>query len=203
MLLRFILQLRKYYKATLIECCIMFDKRGKNQRGQIWVETVIYTLIALVMIGIVLSVVKPRIEESQDKAIIEQSMNLIGDINSIILDIKRASGNQRIVELGIKKGILRIDGVEDKIIFEIESRYEYSEPGEEIIDDTTGIIINTKKMGEFNNVILTKDYHEDYNLTYEGENKIKSITKSSTPYELSISNKGEEEDKIIIDMRIT
>ena len=180
----------------------MLNKRGENQRGQIWVETVIYTLIALVMIGIVLSVVKPRIEEGQDKAIIEQSMNLIRDIDSIILDIKRAPGNQRIVELGVKKGILRIDGVEDKIIFEIESRYEYSEPGEEIIDYTTGIIINTKKMGEFNNVILTKDYHEDYDLTYEGENKIKSITKSSTPYKLSISNKGEKEDKIIIDMRV-
>ena len=178
----------------------MINKRGKYQKGQVWVETVIYTLIALVMIGIVLSIVKPKIEESQDKAIIEQSMNVIRDIDSIILDIKRASGNQRIVELKVNKGSLKIDGVDDKIIFEIESRHEYSEPGDEIIDETTGIIIYTKKMGKFNNVILTKDYSENYNLTYGGEDKIKSITKSSTSYKLSISNKGEKEDRIVIDI---
>ena len=43
-------------------------KRGVN--GQVWVETVTYTLIAIVMIGLVLSFAKPKIEELQDKTII-------------------------------------------------------------------------------------------------------------------------------------
>jgi uncharacterized protein (UPF0333 family) len=38
---------------------------AKNKRGQIWVETVVYTLIALVMIGLVLAFAKPKIEELQ------------------------------------------------------------------------------------------------------------------------------------------
>lgn len=183
----------------------MFNKKMGNQRGQIWVETVIYTLIAIAMIGLVLSVVKPKIEEGQDKAIIEQSLDVIKNINSIILDIKRAPGNQRIIGLGINKGNLKIDAINDRIIFEIESRYEYSEPGQDIQESTIGINIHTEKMGKFNNVTLTKDYSQEYNLTYQGEEKIKSLTRASMPYQLLISNKGrdESENKIIIDIEIT
>ena len=32
-------------------------------RGQVWVETVVYTLIAFIMIGLVLGVAKPKIEK--------------------------------------------------------------------------------------------------------------------------------------------
>ena len=38
-----------------------------KKRGQVWVETVIYTLIALALIGTVLAFVKPKVEEMQDK----------------------------------------------------------------------------------------------------------------------------------------
>ena len=57
-------------------------KRGytKNKRGQIWVETMVYTLIAFALIGLVLAFVKPKIQETQDKAIIEQSVNILKDI---------------------------------------------------------------------------------------------------------------------------
>ena len=128
------------------------------------------------MIGLVLSVVKPKIEEGQDKALIEQSLDIIKNINSIILDIKRAPGNQRIIELGINKGNLKIDDINDRIIFEIESRYEYSEPGQDIQENTIGINIHTEKIGKFNNVTLTKDYNQKYDLKYQGEEKIKSLT---------------------------
>ncbi|MFH1607849.1 MAG: hypothetical protein ABIA78_01825 [archaeon] len=176
-----------------------------NKKAQIWIETVIYTLIAIAMIGLVLSVVKPRIEEVQDKAIIEQSLDVLKNINSLISDIKRASGNQRIVELGINKGNLKIDAINDRIIFEIESKYEYSEPGQDIQESTTGINIHTEKIGKFNNVTLTKDYSSQYDLKYQGEEKIKSLTKASMPYKLLISNKGKEDilNKTIIDVELT
>ena len=160
-----------------------------NKRGQVWVETVIYTLIAFTMIGLVLTYAKPEIEKIQDKAIIEQSISMVKEINLIILDIKRVAGNQRLIELGIKKGVLKIDGKNDKIIFEIESRYEYSEPGEDI-NETTGIIARTEKKGKFSTVTLTKDYSREHNITYQGEDKLKTISKSSTPYKLFISNEG-------------
>lgn len=177
------------------------EKNSKHKKAQVWIETVIYTLIALTIIGIVLSVVKPRIEESQDNAIIEQSIKVIKNIDSIILDISRAPGNQRIIELGVKKGSFNIDGAGDRIIFQIDSRSEYSEPGREI-NDSSGITIYTEKLGRTNNVTLTKIYNEYYDLRYDGEDKTKSITKSAASYRLLVTNKGENGGKTVIDIKI-
>ena len=171
----------------------------KNKRGQIWVETVIYTLIAFVMIGLVLAYAKPKIEELQDKSIIEQSIGMMKDIDSTILTIG-CPGNQRAIELGIKKGTLKIDGVNDLIIFEIESKHTYSEPGTDISDGN--LIIRTEKRGKFNIVNLTRDYSEGYDITYQGKDELKLISKSSIPYKVFISNKGDE-DKIVIDVEVS
>lgn len=157
------------------------------KRGQIWVETVIYTLIALVMIGLVLSYVRPRVEELQDKSLIEQSIALIKDIDSTLLTMG-GTGNQRLIELGIKKGSLKIDGVNDELFFEIESKYTYSEPGIPIEHGV--VIINTEKRGKFNRVTLLRNYSLVYNITYDGEDKSKTLNKASLPYKLSILNKG-------------
>jgi hypothetical protein len=170
----------------------------KNKKGQIWIETVIYTLIAFVMIGLVLAYAKPKIEEMQDKAIIEQSIEMIKGIDSTILTIG-CQGNQRAIELGIKKGILKIDGENDLIIFEIESKHTYSEPNTNIVDGN--LIIHTEKIGKLNIVNLTRDYSEVYDIKYQGEDKLKLISKSSTPYTMFISNSGGE-DKIIIDVEV-
>ena len=184
----------------------MEQKRGlkptiflrKNRRGQIWVETVIYTLIAFVMIGLVLAFAKPEIEKFQDKAIIEQSIAMIKDIDSTILTMG-GQGNQRIIELGIKKGVLKIDGKEDLIVFEIESRYTYSEPGEDILDGN--LIIHTEKRGKFNIVTLTREYSEEYDIKYQGMDELKSLSKTSIPYKILISNKGG--DKTVIDIEVS
>ena len=59
-----------------------------KKRGQVWIETVTYTLVAFVLIGLVLSFVKPKIEELQDQAIIEQSTSMIKEIDSILHSLK-------------------------------------------------------------------------------------------------------------------
>ncbi len=178
------------------------NKKGKehtlNKKGQIWIETVIYTLIAFVMIGLVLAYAKPKIEELQDKAIIEQSIAMVKDLDSLILTMG-GPGNQRTFELGIKKGVLKIDGKKDLIVFEIEGKHTYSEPGIDIFDGN--LIIHTEKRGKFNTVSLTRDYSEKYNITYQGKDELKSLSKSSIPYKLLISNKGG--DKIVIDIGVT
>ena len=177
------------------------DEKSKrhslNKKGQVWIETVIYTLIAFVMIGLVLAYAKPKIEELQDKAIIEQSIALVKDIDSLILTMG-GPGNQRTFELGIKKGVLKIDGVKDLIVFEIESKHTYSEPGIDISDGN--LIIHTEKRGKFNIVNLTRDYSEKYNITYQGKDELKSLGKASVSYNLLISNKGG--DKTVIDIEV-
>ncbi len=166
-----------------------------KKRGQVWVETVIYTLIALTVIGLFLSFAKPKIEEIQDKAAVEQSVQMLEDINSVMLSIAQGGiGNQRIVEIGIKKGDLTIDSAKDEIIFKIEGRYTYTEPGE---DGQPGpdimignIIASTKKTGKINEVTLISNYSNIYNITYKGGEESKVISKSPVAYRLSISNKG-------------
>jgi len=172
----------------------------KNRRGQIWVETIIYTLIAFALIGLVLAFVKPKIEEIQDKGIIEQSISVLEDIDLIIKTLGDP-GNQRIINLGISKGIFSIDGENNKLFFEIESRYIYSEPGKNVI--IGNIIVLTEKKGKINDVTLTRNYEEKYDITYQNMNELKKIGRTSTSYTLLIANKGENIlNKTIINIEV-
>ncbi len=177
------------------------DKGFLNRkRGQIWVETIIYTLVAFALIGLVLAFVKPKIEEIQDKGIIEQSISVLENIDLIIKTLGDP-GNQRVINLKISKGVLNIDGVNDKLFFEIESRHVYSEPGEEI---TIGnIVVLTEKRGKINDVTLTRTYSGKYDITYDDRDELKEIGKTSTSYTLLIANKGKDaSNKPIINIEV-
>ena len=171
----------------------------KNHKGQVWVETVIYLLIAFVMMGLVLSFIRPKIEELRDKAIIEQSLDIIKDIDNSIITMG-SPGNRRLVEIGIKKGSLIIDSENDRIIFEMSGRYTYTEPGENISIGNINAI--TKINGKTNDITLTRDFSEEYNFTYKGEETLKTLNKASTPYRLFFTNEGESLDKIVINFDV-
>ena len=138
-----------------------------KKRGQIWVETVIYTLIALILIGSVLAFITPKIQEIQDRAIIEQSISILNEIDNIIFSVSLSPGNKRIIDIGIKKGNLIINSIEDKIIFEIESSLEYSQEGVNINEGN--IIVLTEKLASTNKITLTSNYNSD--ITYNGKNE--------------------------------
>ena len=76
----------------------------KNKRGQIWVETVLYTLIGLTLIGIVLAIVTPKINESRDRIVVEQSIESLKIFDEKIKEVsENAVGNTRVIsqfELG-------------------------------------------------------------------------------------------------------
>ena len=173
-------------------------ERGKRKRGQIWVETIIYTLIAFAMIGLALAFVKPRIDEIQDRGIIEQSITLLEDIDDVIKNIGDP-GNQRVIEIGIRKGVFKIDAAAEKLIFEIESRSEFIEAGEDY--QTGDVLITSKKIGNLNEIILTISY-SNHNLTYDNKHELKQFGKSSTPYKLLISNEGDNLGKIMVNFEL-
>jgi len=182
---------------------IFRKKRGKNKRsnrkGQVWIETVIYTLIALIMIGAVLAFIKPKIQEIQDKAIIDQSIQVLdyidGQIKSAALG---GEGNRRVTEFVLKKGTLEIDArsESEKLIFTMEdSRSTYSEPG--IPVRSGNIEILTEKKGRLNTVRLTISYIDKYDFFFNGDqNGRKTITKSSTPNKISMENMGVKEIEV-------
>ena len=167
-----------------------------EKRAQVWVETAIYTLIALAIIGMVLTFARPKIQEIQDKSIIDQTLDVLRALDEQIFSVAQGgAGNKRVMELELKKGEIEINSDDNKIIFTFEkSKSKYSEVDEDV--EFGDIFIRTEKTGDSYTVQLTLDYGEEgYNLVYEGGSK---LTKSSTPYKLSITNDGGS--TIIIDL---
>ena len=77
-----------------------------KKRGQVWVETVLYTLIGLVLIGLVLAFASPRISEAKDRLVVEQSIN---SLNAFDEKVNIDPGNVRRIDFTIKRGALYID----------------------------------------------------------------------------------------------
>jgi type II secretory pathway pseudopilin PulG len=175
-------------------------KRG--HKGQVWIETEIYTLIAFVIIGLVLSYARPKIECMQDRAILQQSVEMLKTIDLTILDMSGA-GNQRLSTITIKKVDLKLDCVNNKIVFESKTGSDclYSEPGKNVSNGN--VIELTQKITGNNLVTLTLDYSSRYNLKFNGEKILKVISEASNPYHLLILNEGEDAGgKIILNMSL-
>lgn len=191
----------KYYKINSRRDCMNI---GDKKKAQVWVETVIYTLIALVIIGLFLSFAKPKVEEIQDKAIIDQSVDMLEGLNQKIeVMVEGGAGNKRVVDIGLRKGTLFIDGVNNQLRLEIDSRYTYTQPGADGSDGTyvevgNNVIATTKQLGKTSVVTLISNYSQ-YNVTYGGASTIKDIGRSSTPYKTSLENKGQSTGKTQID----
>jgi hypothetical protein len=190
------------------ENTILKDKKGqspiifqkKNSKGQVWVETVVYLLLAFVMMGLVLSFIKPKIEEMRDKTIIEQTVEVIKEIDNSIITIG-SPGNRRLLEVGIRKGTLNIDAETNAVIFEMESAYAYSEAGATI--QSGNVEVTTEETARNYKVIIKRDFSQEYDLTYDNQQLPKALTKSPTSYNLYITNKGElPTNKILIDFSL-
>ena len=158
-------------------------KIQKQKKAQVWVETVIYTLIGLAVIGILLVVTKPKIDSIKDKLAIEQSISVLDEINNKINEVKVAQGNKRVVTLKITKGKFVIDSENDKLYWIIDSKHKYSEPGVSV------------SIGKDFNVLTTEaspwDVRLEITLTsdlrYNGEDVgTKELEAASTPYSLHL-----------------
>jgi hypothetical protein len=157
--------------------------------GQIWVETVIYTLIGLTVIGLLIAGIQPKIEKSKDRLFIEQAKEVLEEINSEINEIKSSPGNQRRVSIKINKGILSIDPLEDQLIWTIESSSQYSEL-DYVIQEANLEIVTIE--GEPYEVRITLPLLS--NLTFNNLETNKSFKETPQPYELILKNKGSSID---------
>ena len=177
--------------------------RKKKKWGQVWVETVVYTLIAFAMIGLVLSFARPKIEESKDKAVIEQSIQIMEEIDAEVQLIRDVPGNKRLITLYLKQGELIFDGEKDLMFFELESEYQYSESGE--IIEQGDLEVQTLDKGKFNDINITRNYNEDLiDVKYNGQDIQKIISSATTAYKIYITNEGIDtiSDKTIINFEI-
>ncbi len=154
-----------------------------NKHGQVWIETVLYTLIGLSLIGLVLAFVTPKINESKDRLVIEQTIDSLNDFDAKINSALQATGNRRTIEFTMKRGELTFDSPNDRIIFELkDSRVLFSQPNVEI--NAGRIKILTTQGSNINTVALTLNYAQ--NLVFNNQEDVKKISAASTPYRFSI-----------------
>ncbi len=172
------------------------DNSKYGVRGQVWIETVIYTLIGLAVIGLLLAVARPKISEMKDKLVIEQSMAAMGNINDKIYEVQRAPGNQRTVDLEVGKGKFVIDSDGDRIYWIIDSSYEFSEPG---INISLGAMKVRTEVDNPWRVLLEIGY--GVNITYNGvDNGVKELTPAAVPYQVYIRNLGNINGNLVVDL---
>lgn len=162
----------------------------KNNSGQVWIETVLYTLIGLALIGMVLAFTLPKITKTQERILVEQSLSSIKLLDQIINKvIENGPDNVRIYEINFKEGNLFFDSSKEVIYFQIDEMKDYySQPDVEIDDGRVKILSFGKK--DSSSVKLTLNYTRFADITFDGKNDERKITQSATSYKLIISNLG-------------
>lgn len=173
------------------------------KKSQVWIETVIYTLIGLTVIGLILSFATPKIAAIRDKAIIEQTITALSDIDKVLSDISLAPGNIRYVVFTLQKGNLIFNAPENKIEFILEdSAYTYSEANKEI--PATQLNLGTlnvfTEVNKTTNVKIWIDYSGNLELTYNNLEQGKKLSSASVAYRIRFENEKIDGGVALIDI---
>lgn len=159
------------------------------KKGQIWVETVVYTLIILVIIGILLSILQPVINKKKDQMLLQQSLRMMNEINNAVEDARYYGGGNSIpVDIELKKGQLKVIPLKDEISFTVRSEYVYSEINKTISKGKINIT-TLQKLNEYEISFVTS-FAGKINVTYNGKEDEKVINPAPSPFKMYITNLG-------------
>ncbi len=163
----------------------------REKLGQIWIETAIYTLIGLTIIGIVLSIATPQIEKAKERSIISQTADALIELNNEIQKVEQSAGSVKIITFKITKGKLEIDPENNRTLYTLEdTNLEFSEEGEKVKEGDLYVITN--KSGRRFDVSLEL-LHEGVNITFNNKKALKTLHAASAPYKLRLENVGDNE----------
>ena len=163
-------------------------KINNEKRAQIWIETVIYTTIALILISVVLAFFTPKINQAREKLVIEQSIQQLQELDDKIQAVvSKGEGNRRIVQIKINTGTIFINSSNDSISIVMEGlRGLYAEPNVLIKSGSVGILVEKKQRGS--SVHLSLNY--PFNITYSGKDSEEPavFTYAANAYKFSLTN---------------
>lgn len=158
------------------------------KKGQIWIETVLYTLVGLAIIGAMLAFVKPSIDEKRDSLSLQQGIEILNGIDENIEEIiYYGVGNSRSFSINLRKGMLIIDSENNQTLFKMESKYMFSQPNTPINIGKINVLTIQKAKKSFD-VEMRISYTR--NITFNNQDVEKILQPSSTPYRLIVTNKG-------------
>ncbi|MCA9485559.1 MAG: hypothetical protein KC506_01815 [Nanoarchaeota archaeon] len=173
------------------------------RKGQVWIETVLYTLIGLALIGVVLAIATPKINETKDRVVIEQTVEAMNEFDQKIYSaIEGSEGNVRkISAFKMKKGSLVIDKENNEIYFLLDDLGKpYSQPGE-IIEDGRVNILTTENPSSYS-VKVSISYDGIADIEYENTEGSVKYNAASTAYSFTLTNKGDSNQDLIKEIYI-
>ncbi len=163
--------------------------RKIKQKGQVWVETVLYTLIGIALIGLVLGFAMPKINERRDTLLVEQSIEALQVFDQKIGEVMTQSvGSKRLIsDFILKRGDMHIKGSSDKIEIVLEGLGSaYSQPDKIVSYGKVSVL--TGKGQKFYNVTLSITPGVD--IAYKDDkNRDEKFGNAATPYQFSIEHK--------------
>ena len=170
---------------------ILNEKLRKSKKSQVWIETVLYTLIGLAIIGVLLAATKPKINSTKDEFVIQQTITALNEFEGKISEIKQAGGNSRIVDFQLSRGQLTISPTSSDIVWSIkDSAFKLSE--ENIVVNVAGSIKGlTTKNGDNYNILLFLNYTGVNSLTVDNKKTDLVLQPAKTPYVIMVRNTGE------------
>jgi type II secretory pathway pseudopilin PulG len=170
----------------------MKNKFYIRKKAQVWIETAIYTLIGLTIIGILITSATPQIEKIKDRGIITQTTEALNVFNNEIFEIEQAGGAERVVYFTVKKGRLEIDPNKSIIQYVLEdTRLEFTEENTTVKEGNIDLL--TKKRGSRFDIFLTMNYTDRLDMTFNGLKTVKVLHAGTTPYKIQIENVGDNE----------
>ncbi len=173
-----------------------------QKKAQVWVESVLYTLIGLAVIGLLLAVTRPKIAQTQDQFIIQQTIRALNELDNKVLEIKQATGNRRIIQFQLSRGELTIDAANDNIGWKLQgSSYMYSEPGSTAF--VNNIKVLTEKTADKYDITLTLDYKNRNDLLVENQQNSRTLQPAKTPYSITIENAGQDVQSKLIKIDVS
>lgn len=174
----------------------------KQKKGHVWVETVLYTLIGLAVIGLLLAVARPKIAETQDDFVVKQTINALNELDNKILEVKQAVGNRRVLDLQLSKGSMIIDVPKNIVYWKLESSgYMLSEPGAQAYIGKIAVL-TTKNANKYD-ITLSLNYSGKLIFYLDGENKSVTMQPTKTPYKIVVENIGDQDSKSKIGLSIS
>jgi len=112
-----------------------------DKKGDIWVSAVLYFGLGVIVLTLILAAGLPFVNKLKDKNTAIETKNLLLVLDDNIRNVIRGGpGEQRVVNVEIKKGDFKILAAEDKIVWTIQTTAFLSEPGITTTEGNVNII---------------------------------------------------------------
>ena len=150
-----------------------------NKKGDIWVSTVIYIAISIIVIAIVLLAALPLIQKLKDRNVTMQTKNILTQIDKNIREvISSGPGAKRVISpVIIDAGLLEIDFTNSAINWTMKTKDALAEPGLTRQEGNVFIVVNERRAG---GSVVEGEFEISQYLSYESNPKIIFIPNSNS-----------------------